>query len=216
MAVRILIADDHKILREGLCSLLQKQTDMEVVGEAGDGETAIRLAHELKPDVIVMDINMAAIDGINATRQIKNDLPDTKIVVLSMYAKKSFVEEMLKAGASAYVLKEHAFSELTRAINSVIADQMYLCSKATSIIVDSYIQHDSETAETSKTKLTDREREILKLLTDGKNTKQIALKLHISTKTVDTHRRNIMDKLDLYSLPELTKYAIRCGLASVE
>lgn len=216
MAIRILLAEDQKIMREGLCSLLKGDTNMEVVGEAGDGREAIRLACELKPDIVVMDVSMPEMDGIDATAQIAAKVPGTKIVALSMYPKRSFIEGMLKAGASAYVLKERAFSELIKAINTLIDGGIYLCPKAAAIIVNNYIREEPEANNMLSATLTARECEILGILAEGKNTKQIALELGISTKTVDTHRRHIMRKLDLQSLPELTKYAIRKGLSSLE
>ena len=216
MTTRILLTEDQKIVREGLISLLENQTDMEVVGEAGDGREAVRLACELKPDIVVMDINMQEMDGIDATKQIVDKLPGTRIVVLSMYPKRSFIEGVLKAGASAYVLKDMAFSELVKAIKTVVDGEIYLCPKATGIMVNSYIRKEPEADNTFGAALTSREREILSILAEGKNTKQIALDLKISTKTVDTHRRHIMRKLDMQSLPELTKYAIRKGLTSLE
>ena len=216
MVIKILIADDHKILREGLLSLFRQETDMEVVGEVKDGTTAVQLARKLKPDVVVMDVAMPEMDGIEAIKQIKNDVPDTRIVALTTCVKRGFIKETLKAGASAYMLKEYPFSELARAVRTVMADEVYLCPKVTSVIVDSYSRDYSADSESSDTLLTDIEYEVLGMLAEGKNTERIALELHISSKTVDTHRRNIMRKLDLHSLPELTKYAIRCGLTSDE
>lgn len=216
MAIRILLVEDQKIMREGLSSLLKSNTDMEVIGEAENGREAVRFACELKPDIIVMDVNMPEMDGIDATCQIIAKIPDARIVALSMYPKKSFIEGMLRAGASAYVLKEKAFSELVKAIKTVLDGEIYLCPKATSIMVNSYIREKPKANDMSGTALTAREHEILSILAEGKNTKQIALELGISTKTVDTHRQRIMRKLDMQSLPELTKYAIRKGLTSLE
>ena len=188
---------------------------MEVVGEAEDGTTAVRLARKLKTNVVVMDLDMPGIDNIKAIKQIKTNNSNTKVVALATYLREDFIKEMLKAGVSAYVLKEYSFSMLVQAIRTVMADEVYLCPKVARIIVDSYTQ-DYAASKPTGTILTDREREVLAILAEGKNTKQIALKLKISTKTVHTHRRNIMCKLELESLPELTKYAIRCGLTSVE
>lgn len=216
MTVRILLVDDHKILREGLHSMLEKQADIEVVGEAGDGAMAIRLARELKPDVIVMDVEMHGMDGIDATRWISQEIRDAKIVALSMYPKKSFVIEMLKAGAAGYILKEYAFSELVNAINTVMADEIYLCPKVASIVVGSYVRSQLEPGSSSGTLLTSREREVLKLLAEGKPSKEVALLLNVSIKTVDACRRLIMQKLNVRSVAELVKYAIREGLTSLD
>ena len=217
MAIKILIADDNEILREGLLSLFREKADMEVVGEAKDDARAIQLALKLKPDVAVINLDIHKMSGIEAVKRIKNDVPDTKIVAFTTCVQRGFIKEALKAKVSAYVLKEYPFSELARAVRTVMADEVYLSPKVAGIIVDRYIIRDYfADSKTSDMLLTKREREVLGILADGKNTKQTALKLHISSKTVETHRRNIMHKLELYSLPELTKYAIRCGLTSVE
>ena len=145
MAITILIVDDHEIVREGLRALIEKQADMKVVGEAGDGMTAVRLVRELKPDVVVMDVCMGQMDGIDATRRIANETSDTKIVVLSMYLRQSFVKETLKAGALAYVLKEYAFANLVKAINSVMAGKIYLSPEVSNIAIDSYVYNHLKT-----------------------------------------------------------------------
>ncbi len=216
MTLRILLADDHEIMRQGLRVLLEKNSDMEVVGEANDGQEAIELAEQLKPDVVVMDVNMPGVDGPDATRRIVSDKPDTRIVALSMHSKKGFIIEMLKAGASGYVLKENAFSELVNAINTVMGNEIYLSSKITRIVVDDYVQDRVGRGAASKMTLTDRESEVLKLVGDGKSSKEIALQLDLSVKTIDACRRRIMAKLDIDSVAELVKYAIREGLTSLE
>ncbi len=215
MALRILLVDDHKIMRQGLRLLLEKNSDMEVVGEANDGLKAIELTKELEPDVVVMDVNMPGVDGADATRRIVSSQPDIRIVALSMHSKKGFIIEMLKAGASGYVLKENAFSELVNAINTVMGNEIYLSSKITRIVVDDYVQ-DRIGGDSSKKMLTDRENEVLKLVGDGKSSKEIALQLDLSVKTIDACRRRIMSKLDIDSVAELVKYAIREGLTSLE
>lgn len=215
MPLNILLVDDHEIMRQGLRMLLEKQSDMEVVGEANNGEKAVRLADELSPDVIVMDVNMPGLDGANATRQIKIRHPDMKVVALSMHSKKGFVVEMLKAGASAYVLKENAFSELVNAISTVITDEVYLSSRITRIVIDDYVK-DNVVPGSSYKPLTDRENEVLKLVGDGNSSKEIALDLDLSVKTIDACRRKIMTKLQIDSVAELVKYAIREGLTSLE
>ncbi|MHC4192311.1 MAG: response regulator transcription factor [Planctomycetota bacterium] len=216
MAVRILLVDDHAMFRQGLCSLLKEQLDVEVVGEAEDGTTAIRLARELKPDLIVMDVNMPEMDGIDAARRILPEMPDVKLVALSTYLKRAFIIEMLKAGASGYILKEQAFDELVQAIKTVVSGETYLSTKAASVVVDGYVKSQDGRRASAQRALTEREREILKLLAEGKPSKEIALLLDISIQAVDASRRRIMQKLGVESLAELVKYAIREGLTSID
>ena len=215
MAVRILLADDHKMFRQGLYSMLKEEPDMLVVGEADDGATAIRLVRELKPDFIIMDVDMPEVNGIDATRRILQELPNIKILALSTYLKKSFIAEMLKAGASGYILKEQAFDELVEAVRTVNAGDTYFSTKAASILVDDYIHLQNGEQRPSQKTLTARERQILKLLAEGKASKEIAVLLDISVQAVDASRRRIMQKLEMKSLAELVKYAIREGLTSV-
>ncbi|MHC4559687.1 MAG: response regulator [Planctomycetota bacterium] len=216
MAIRVLLVDDHKILRNGLCSLLQQQGDMEVVGETDNGAAAVRLAREFKPDVIIMDVNILGMDGIDATRHIMQELADSKIIALSMHSKKVFVTEMLKAGASGYMLKEQAFDELVQAIRTVLAGETYLSSKVVNLVVQDYVQSHTGTIGAGKTSLTERQRQILKFLADGKPSKEIAALLDVSVKTIDASRRKIFEKLNIQSTAELVKYAIREGFTSLE
>ena len=216
MSIRILLADDHKITRQGLRSLLDKQQDMEVVAEAEDGRTAVRLAGELSPNVVIMDVTMPDLNGVEATRQIVGQSPDVKIIALSMHSDTLFVTEMLRSGASGYLLKDCAFEELSRAIHAVVAGKTYLSPSVSGVVVDDYLHRLSKADFSDSQVLTDREREVLQLMAEGKSTKQIALKLHISVKTVETHRRQIMNKLDIHTVAELTKYAVRKGLTSLE
>ena len=216
MSIRILLADDHKITRQGLRSLLDKQQDMEVVAEAEDGRTAVRLVGELSPNVVIMDVTMPDLNGVEATRQIVGQSPDVKIIALSMHSDTLFVTEMLRSGASGYLLKDCAFEELARAIHAVVAGKTYLSPSVSGVVVDDYLHRLSKADFSDSQVLTDREREVLQLLAEGKSTKQIALKLHISVKTVETHRRQMMNKLDIHTVAELTKYAIRKGLTSLE
>jgi DNA-binding NarL/FixJ family response regulator len=216
MSIRILLADDHRITRQGLRSLLDNQSDMEVVAEAEEGRTAVRLAKELSPDVVIMDVSMPDLNGIEATRQILDRSPGTKVVALSMHSDTLFVSEMLKSGASGYMLKDCAFEELERAIRTVVAGKTYLSPSISGVVVDDYLHRLSKGNLAGDDVLTNREKEVLQLLAEGKSTKQIALKLHVSVKTIETHRRQIMEKLDLHSVAELTKYAIRKGYTSLE
>ena len=214
--MRILIADDHGVVREGLKVLIENQADMEVVGEAEDGMVVVRLAKELLPGVVIMDISMPNLNGIDATRLILHENPDTKIIALSMYFNKAFVMEMLKAGALGYVLKSCLFDELVRAIWAVVANEHYLSSRITGILIEDYIHYPSAGKAATSERLTGRERATLQLLAEGHSVKQIALRLNISYKTADANRHRIMDKLGVSSVAELTKYAIREGLTSVE
>jgi DNA-binding NarL/FixJ family response regulator len=216
MSVKILLADDHKITRQGLRSLLEKEPDMEVVAEAEEGRTAVRLVRELLPDVVVMDVSMPDLNGMEATHQIVAEHPNVKVIALSIHSDNLFVSEMLKSGASGYLLKDCAFEELARAIHVVVDGKTYLSPAVSGVVVDDYLHRLARTESPSSEVLTDREREVLQLIAEGKSTKQVALKLHISVKTVETHRRQIMSKLDIHTIAELTKYAIRKGLTSLE
>lgn len=214
--MKILIVGDQGIMRQGLRSLIEKQDDMEVVGEAEDGLTAAQLTTELLPDVIIMDITTPDLNTIKATRLILRQIPNVRIIALSMCSNKHLVVEMLKAGALGYVLKSYLFDELFKALHVVAANGHYLSPQITNILVEDYTNH-SSTAETgTSSRLTGRECQILQLLADGKTIKQIALHLNISPKTADANRRQIMNKLGIFSIAELTKYAIHKGLTSVE
>jgi two-component system response regulator NreC len=216
MSIRILLADDHKILRDGLRALLEKQSGMEVIAEAGDGRTTVQLVRELLPNVVIMDIAMPDLNGIEATRQITALDPNVKIVALSMHSDKRFVVQMLKAGAAGYILKDCAFEELADAIRSVIANRTYLSPKLADIIIKDYTRLFPKTEFSVFSSLTLREREVLQLLAEGKTTKEISSSLQISVKTVETYRKQLMDKLDIHSIAELTKYAVREGLTSID
>jgi two-component system response regulator NreC len=214
MSIRILLADDHNIIREGLRSLLDEQPDMEVVAEAEEGREAIRLVREMLPDIAIMDVTMPDLNGIEATQKIVSECPNVKVIALSMHSDMLFVTEMLKSGASGYLLKDCAFEELTRAIRTVLDGNIYLSPVISDFVVDDYLHHFSE--DDSVDVLSHREREVLQMLAEGNSMKQIAMKLGISIKTVETHRRQITNKLDIYNVAELTKYAIRKGMTSLE
>jgi DNA-binding NarL/FixJ family response regulator len=216
MPARILLADDQAIIRQGLCSLLEKQPDIEVVGAADDGQKAIELVRELKPDIVIMDISMPNLNGIDATRKITGEPGNVKVIALSVHSSRRFVTEMLKAGASGYVLKECLFDELLDAIRTVRNGGTYLSPRITGVVVDDYVKRLSSEYRPEAPDLSPREREVLQLLAEGRSTKQIALHLHVSSKTVESNRRNIMDKLGIHSVAELTKYAVREGLTPLE
>jgi len=215
MKIRILLVDDHKILRDGICSLLKGYDDMEVIGEAADGGTALDLVQELLPDIVIMDISMPGINGIDATRKITADYPGVKVIALSMHYDKQFVAEIFKAGASGYLLKDSAFDELEHAVRVVMQKKTYINPQIASLVVESLVSLSSTTHDKSFSLLTDREREVLQLISDGKSTKQIASDLNVSSKTIESHRRQVMGKLNIRNVAELTKYAIRAGLTSV-
>ncbi|MDX8399148.1 MAG: response regulator transcription factor [Gallionellaceae bacterium] len=208
--MRIILVDDHKILLDTLSILLEKETDIEVVGTANDGRTALKLVASLIPDAVVIDIAMPGMNGIEVTRRLLMSHPQIKIVALSGFIQKPYVLEMLEAGASAYIIKENAASELVRALRSVIRGQKYLCPEVAAAVINN-AAHSPTAAEP---KLGPREREVLQLLAEGCSSPEIGRKLFISTATVDVHRRNIMKKLDIHNVADLTKYAIRNGLTS--
>lgn len=215
MKTKILLVDDHAILREGLRSLIDKYDSATVVGEAGDGAEAVRLAAELQPDLVLMDLTMPIMNGIEATREITGGLPHIKVLILTMESDRFFVVEALKAGATGYLLKDTVFSELEEAINAVAAGSVYLPHKVSELLVKEFLQCIPEETTVVYQGLTAREREILQLVADGKCTKEIASLLDISSKTVENQRHAIMQKLNLFSIAELTKYAVRRGLSSL-
>ena len=216
MSIRIILADDHKIVREGLRALIEKNPGFEVVAEAEDGRTTVKLTKELSPDIVIMDIAMPDMNGIEATRRIIEQVPNVKVIALSMHSDIRFVVEMLKAGASGYLLKDCASEELTNAIRAVTRNRTYLSPELADTVIKDYSRLISKEDLSSFSLLTNREREALQLLSEGKTTREIATLLKISVKTVETYRQKIMDKLDIHSIAELTKYAIREGLTSLE
>ncbi len=217
MSTRILLVDDHRILREGLRSLLAQLPGIEVVGEACDGQRAVELALELKPDLVIMDVVMSGLDGVEATRRIRAECPTVRIIALSMHSDRRFVSEMIRAGALGYLVKDSAFEELHQAVRSVMDNRPYLSAAITCTLVEDFVrQAGAERPPLSPLQmLTAREQEVLRLLAEGKRVKEIAQFLHVSVKTVESHRQNIMDKLEIHSTIELTRYALREGLAVI-
>lgn len=214
--ITILIADDHRIVREGIRTLLASEPDIEVIAEAEHGREAVKLAIENKPDITVMDIRMPELNGIEAIKKIRRELPDARIIVLSMHSEHDFILKTFQAGAFAYLLKDCAAQELVMAIRRVHQGKKYISEDISDVILQDFVSNSRADDEYTETQLSDREKEVLQLLTEGKSTKEMADILFISGKTVESHRKNIMQKLQLFSLPELTKYAVRTGLTSLE
>ena len=215
MKIKVLLADDHAMMRGGLRMLLEQNAELNVVGEAEDGRETVRLAKKLSPDVVVMDIAMPDMNGIEATRQILADCPGVKVIALSMHSDRHFVSEMLKAGATAYLLKECAVDELITAIMTVLKNRTYLSPCISGVVVEHFVRNKPVSETTAFSQLTEREREVLQLMAEGKTSKKIADQLNLSVKTIETHRMKIIEKLNLHTVAELTKYAIREGLTSL-
>ncbi|MCA9726917.1 MAG: response regulator transcription factor [Candidatus Eisenbacteria bacterium] len=216
MKVRILLADDHKMFRDGLRPLLEHHRELTVVGEASDGQEVLTLVERHTPDLVVLDVSMPGLNGVEAARCIKEKHPGVRIAMLSMHADRRFVLESLKAGANAYLLKDDAFEELVRAIPRIMAGQIVLAESIGERVIQEYLSLVAETPGSAFARLSPREREVLQLIAEGRTTKEIAAAHDVSVKTVETQRKQIMDKLDLHSVAELTKYAIREGLTSLE
>ena len=212
---RVLIADDESVIRMDLRETLE-EAGYEVVGEAADGEAAVQLARDLAPDVVVMDVSMPDLNGIEATHQIKGLVPNVRVIALSAYSDRRFVSRMLEAGASGYLLKEGAFDELSRAIRCVAAGKNYLSPAVTTGVIEDSLGKAAGPKPFGLAELTPRQREVLQLIAEGLNTKEVAARLHVSVKTVETHRQQVLKKLALDGIADLTRYAIREGLVSLE
>jgi len=214
--IRVLLAEDHTIVRKGLRSLLDAEAGIEVVGEAGDGREAVRKVQQLSPDIVVMDIAMPGLNGLEGTRQIRKRFPEVKVVILTMHTDEEYILQILASGASGYVVKQAAPRELVSAIQSVHRGGSFFSPSISKKIVEGYIRQAEATVEAnSYQKLTEREREVLQLIAEGHSTREIGQLLHISVKTVETHRAHLTDKLDIHSVAELTQYAIRKGVISL-
>jgi len=220
MGIRVVLVDDHAIVRDGLKSLLSRDADIDVVGEAENGREALEKVRSLKPDVVVMDIAMPELSGIDATRTILSDHPGVRVVALSMHSDSRHIAEMLSAGAAGYLLKDCAFDELATAIHTVSEGRTYMSPGASQVVMGDYVRRvsgaDQRSEGTNVKPLSPREREVLALICSGPSTKEIAARLRLSPKTVETHRRQIMEKLGIYSIAGLTKYAVREGLSSLD
>lgn len=212
MTVTVLLVDDHRLFRDGLRPLLAAQPDLEVVGEADDGLEGLRLARELRPAVALLDISMPGLNGLEVTRRLADEAPETRAVILSMHGDRRFVLEALRAGARGYLLKETGFAELVTALRAVAAGGIHLGAAVSEQVVRDYVSLAEAEPGSAFALLSGREREVLQMLAEGLATKEIAARLHLSAKTVESHRRAVMDKLGIRSVAELTKYAIREGL----
>jgi DNA-binding NarL/FixJ family response regulator len=213
--MKVLLVDDHKIIRDGLRAILERHPDIQVIGEAAEGHAAIAIARATRPDVIVMDVSMRGLNGIDATARLTSELPESKIIGLSMNADRRYVLAMLAAGAAGYLLKDAAADELLRAVHMVASGQTFLSPEITGIVIDKALKTDVP-AEAPAGALTTREREVLQLLAEGRTSREIGTQLHIALSTVETHRRQIMSKLKIRTIAELTKYAVREGLTSLD
>lgn len=214
--IKVLVADDHTILRQGIKALLDNQEGIEVVGEAKDGREAIKTIEEVFPDVILMDIAMPGLNGLEATRRIKKKFPKIKVVVLTMHANEEYIFQILKAGADGYLVKETAFQDLISAINAVCKGEAFMSPSISKTVIHNYMQRAKGEEKAGCDTLTTREREILQLVAEGNSNKKIAEALFISPKTVETHRTHIMDKLNIHDRAGLIKYAIRKGIANLD
>jgi DNA-binding NarL/FixJ family response regulator len=210
MGIKVLIADDHQLFREGMVNLLSNVEDIEVIGQAKDGKETIERARQLRPDVILIDIGMPLMNGIDATRILKKEYPSIKVIAVSMHSDRQFVKGILEAGADGYLLKNCTYRQLIDAVHSVVSGKKYLSDEITGMIIQGYLEPSDYDKEGNE-ELSEREIEILKLYAEGKSTREISEKLFISVKTVGTHKQHIFDKLNLNSNADLVKYALKRG-----
>ncbi|MHC4551163.1 MAG: response regulator [Planctomycetota bacterium] len=214
MATRILLVDDHEIMREGMSALLRKNGNFEVVGQAADGRKALTMVEEMQPDIVIMDIGMPNLNGIDATRQILSQNPKMKVMALSTHNEGTIVAKMIKAGATGYMLKESAFDELMDGLEVMLSGKTFLCTKISKVVFSDYVNIITNPKWVDGDGLSGREREVLQLVAEGHTTKEIAQMLHLSPKTIDSHREHIMEKLSIRNIAGLTKYAIREGITT--
>lgn len=217
MAFRILLADDHEVVRRGLCAILQNKSEWEVCGEAKDGIDAVEKAKRLKPDVVIIDIGMPNLNGLDATRQIVDALPQTKVLVLTLYESDDMIRQVLNAGARGFLLKSDAVRDLVAAVEALRRSGTYFTSKVAEMVRDGYLKRNTEPVllASKRIRLTFRERQLVQLLAEGKSTRQAALALGMSVKTAETHRSNVMRKLQLHSISELVLYAVRNRIVQI-
>lgn len=218
MALRIFVADDHEVVRRGLVALLQAQADWEVCGEAGEGREAVEKSQKLKPDVVILDIGMPSLNGLEATRQILKTNPQTRVLILTLHDSDQVVREVLNAGARGFLLKSDAARDLVAAVEALRREKTYFTSKVAAMVLEGYLKNGTGAAPVSaptRSRLTPREREIVQLLAEGKSTKEVAVALGLSVKTAETHRSNIMRKLELHSVSDLVLYAVRNNIVHV-
>jgi DNA-binding NarL/FixJ family response regulator len=213
-ALRILIADDHEVARRGIRSLLEGHAGWEVCGEAADGREAVNAANKLKPDLVLLDIGMPSLNGLDATRQILAALPNTRVMILTMHDSEQVVREVLAAGARGFLLKSDAGRDLVAAVEALQQNRTFFTTKVAQLVLEGYLRP-SPDSDQSRSVLTPREREVIQLLAEGKTTKEVATMLNLSVKTAETHRTNLMRKLDLHSVVDLTLYAVRNGIVHV-
>ena len=218
MAVRILVADDHEVVRRGLCSLVEAQPEWQVCGEAADGREAVEKAQALKPDAAILDIGMPSLNGLEATRQILRTDPHVRVLILTLHDSDQVVRDVLNAGARGFLLKSDAGRDLVAALEALRRDKTYFTSKVAAMVLEGYLKDGTGPAQTPapvRSRLTPREREIVQLLAEGKSTKEVAVTLGLSVKTAETHRSNIMRKLNLRSVADLVRYAVRNQIVQV-
>lgn len=215
MSIKIIISDDHKLIREGLANLLEESEEIHILAEAENGKEVVEMAKKHKPDIILMDVSMPLLNGVEATREIKKVLPGIKIIALTMHSDNYYIKAMLEAGASGYIFKNSNHNQLIEAISTVYKGKKYLSDEITEILIKGYLKKDREDFLENEEELTERELEIIKLIASGKSTKEIAEELFISIKTIGTHKQKIYKKLKINSTAEITKYAIKRGLSDL-
>lgn len=216
MRTRIVLADDHALVRQGFRALLNAMTDFEVVGEAANGRDALRLIRSLTPDVVLMDISMPELNGLDATAHALREQPRLKVIIVSMHTTEAYVIEALRAGAAGYLLKDADADELQRAIRSVVRGERYLAPAVSHHLIDAYLRGDRGEPASDDDALSPRQREVLQLIAEGRSTREIAERLNLSIKTIETHRTQLMQRLDIFDVAGLTRYALRVGLVDPE